>query len=177
VLNDRSVQLLDVDAAGQLLADPRGELRGVAASTEASRLIELFQIQDDQGPCLDCYRSGQPGSAPGHRAGALAPSVQANQQFIRSALVRHTRHVAGLQVALEDLRRLHLVKQHAPNNGLLDHDGRPAACGHAGIRSTIGLVMRRSTHLPVWLPDRQAVPTRRRCPAPTVIRCRSSSSE
>jgi len=60
VLTDRSVQLLDVEAAGLLLADPRGELRVVAASSEAARLIELFQLQNDQGPCLDCYRSGLP---------------------------------------------------------------------------------------------------------------------
>jgi GAF domain-containing protein len=60
VLTTRSVELLDVSAAGLLLADPRGELRVVAASSEAARVLELFQLQSDQGPCLDCFRSGHP---------------------------------------------------------------------------------------------------------------------
>ena len=59
VLTDRSAQLLDVSAAGLLLADQRGELRVVAASSEAARLLELLQVQLGQGPCLDCFRSGR----------------------------------------------------------------------------------------------------------------------
>jgi GAF domain-containing protein len=58
-LTERCVQLLEVDAAGLLLADSRGTLRLVAASTEQARVAELFQIQNAEGPCLDCYRTGQ----------------------------------------------------------------------------------------------------------------------
>jgi transcriptional regulator with GAF, ATPase, and Fis domain len=60
VLTDRSVELLGASAAGLLLADPRGEMRVVAASSEQARLIELFQVQNDEGPCLDCFRTGRP---------------------------------------------------------------------------------------------------------------------
>jgi len=59
MLADRSTRLLPVAAAGVLLADPRGQLRVAAASSDAAGLIELFQIQNDQGPCLDCFRTGQ----------------------------------------------------------------------------------------------------------------------
>jgi GAF domain-containing protein len=58
-LTERCVELLGVDAAGLLLADSGGALRLVAASTEQARVMELFQIQNDEGPCLDCYRTGQ----------------------------------------------------------------------------------------------------------------------
>ncbi|MGD0557226.1 MAG: GAF and ANTAR domain-containing protein [Streptosporangiaceae bacterium] len=59
MLTDRSTQLLSVSAAGVVLADPRGQLRVAAASSDEAGLIELFQIQNDQGPCLDCFRTGQ----------------------------------------------------------------------------------------------------------------------
>lgn len=52
------VRLLDAAAAGLLLADQRGNLRIVAASSEGSRLLELFQLQNEEGPCADCYRQG-----------------------------------------------------------------------------------------------------------------------
>jgi len=58
-LTERCVQLLGVDAAGILLIDQRGTLNLVAASTEQTRLLELFQLQNEEGPCLDCYHSGQ----------------------------------------------------------------------------------------------------------------------
>jgi len=63
LLTSRSVALLSASAAGVMLADPRGALRVAASSNEAAGMLELFQIQNDQGPCLDCFRTGQPVSA------------------------------------------------------------------------------------------------------------------
>ena len=58
-LTRTTVELLAVDAAGLMLADQRGHLQLVASSTEELRLLELLELQNDQGPCLDCYREGR----------------------------------------------------------------------------------------------------------------------
>ncbi|MGB9224330.1 GAF and ANTAR domain-containing protein [Mycobacterium sp.] len=59
-LTERCAELLDVEAAAFLLADPLDQLRLLAASSEAARELELFQLQADEGPCVDCYASGEP---------------------------------------------------------------------------------------------------------------------
>ncbi|GAB3226463.1 GAF and ANTAR domain-containing protein [Mycolicibacterium hippocampi] len=59
-LTERCTPLLDVEAAGLLLADPRHHLHLMAATSERSRELELLQLQADEGPCLDCYATGQP---------------------------------------------------------------------------------------------------------------------
>jgi len=59
-LATRSVELLDADAAGIMLADPHGGLHVMASSAEEARLLELYELQSNEGPCLDCYRSGRP---------------------------------------------------------------------------------------------------------------------
>src|SRR5580658_675176 len=56
----RCVEVLDVGAAGLMLAGPDGEMRVMASSSEAMRVLELFELQAKEGPCLDCYRSGKP---------------------------------------------------------------------------------------------------------------------
>jgi GAF domain-containing protein len=60
ILNMRCVETLDVAAAGVMLAAPSGQLHVVASSTDTMRVLELFELQANEGPCVDCHRSGQP---------------------------------------------------------------------------------------------------------------------
>ncbi|MCU1397888.1 MAG: hypothetical protein JWN62_997 [Acidimicrobiales bacterium] len=55
---ERSVELLNASAAGILLADASGSLTVAAASSEQVGVLELFQIQNRQGPCFDCFTTG-----------------------------------------------------------------------------------------------------------------------
>jgi transcriptional regulator with GAF, ATPase, and Fis domain len=55
----RCADVLTVSAAGIMLTDQRGALRVIAASTEKTRLLELLQMQTDEGPCPECFHTGQ----------------------------------------------------------------------------------------------------------------------
>jgi transcriptional regulator with GAF, ATPase, and Fis domain len=59
VLVERSVSLLAADAAGLMLSDQRGHLRVLASTSEEARLLELFELQNAEGPCLDSFHSGE----------------------------------------------------------------------------------------------------------------------
>jgi GAF domain-containing protein len=58
-LADRCVNLLGISAAGVMLASPAGMLELAASSSEAMRLLELFELQSEEGPCLDAFRTGE----------------------------------------------------------------------------------------------------------------------
>jgi GAF domain-containing protein len=53
-----ATEMAGAAAAGLMLSDLDGGLHYVGASDESARLLELFQIQHEEGPCLDCYRTG-----------------------------------------------------------------------------------------------------------------------
>jgi GAF domain-containing protein len=86
-LTDRCVEVLDVGAAGLMLVSLEGDLRVMASSSEAVRVLELFEVQSQEGPCLDCYRTGLPvvnqdletvdGRWPRFAAEALAAGIHA----------------------------------------------------------------------------------------------------
>jgi transcriptional regulator with GAF, ATPase, and Fis domain len=58
-LVERTVELLDADAGGIMLADQRGGLEALAASSHEVRLVELFELQHNEGPCLEAFHTGQ----------------------------------------------------------------------------------------------------------------------
>lgn len=57
-LTERCVEFSAVDEAAVMLAAPSGHLQAIASSSERSRLLELFELQNQDGPCLDAYRTG-----------------------------------------------------------------------------------------------------------------------
>jgi GAF domain-containing protein len=59
LLAERSVELLEVSAAGLVLADNAGALQHMVSTGEATQLVELFQVERDEGPCVDCFRTGE----------------------------------------------------------------------------------------------------------------------
>ena len=59
LLADRCVEVLGVSAAGVMLVAPEGDLRVIASSSDAMRVVELFELQSDEGPCLDCFATGE----------------------------------------------------------------------------------------------------------------------
>jgi len=58
-LTERAASLIDASAVGLVLADERGRLEFMAASTENARLVELLQLQAQEGPCLEAFGTGE----------------------------------------------------------------------------------------------------------------------
>lgn len=59
-LSEHAAAICDAMAAGILLADQHGHLQYMAASTEQGKLVELFQLQNGEGPCFDCFTTQEP---------------------------------------------------------------------------------------------------------------------
>lgn len=116
-LTERCVQLLGVSAAGLLLTDNQDTLQVVAASSERTRLLELFQLQTDQGPCLDCFRTGRPVSVPDLPAAGRWPQFTAAATEAGFASV----HALPMRLRAEIVGALNLfdVRPGTPDHGLL----------------------------------------------------------
>jgi len=139
LLTDRCVGMLGASAAGVLLADRDGELRVMAASDEQVRLLELFQLQNDEGPCLECFHTGAPVTVPDLR-------TQADRwpRFVTQAQHSGFTAVQALPMRLRDevVGALNLFRTHP---GPFDPVGTPIAQALADV-ATISLLQQRSTH-------------------------------
>jgi len=91
--------VFDIDSAGLLLVDPSGVLHVMAASSEKTRNLELFQLQRDQGPCLDCFKSGEPVIVPD-----LAAAFERWPTFVPTALAAGYASVHAVPLRLQDAR-------------------------------------------------------------------------
>lgn len=96
-LTDRCVHLLGASAAGVMLASATGELRLLASSSEAMRVVELFELQAKEGPCLDAFRTGERvaqekltgGAGPWPRFAAVAFEAGFRSVFALPMRLRH----------------------------------------------------------------------------------------
>jgi GAF domain-containing protein len=97
LLTQRCVNLLGFSAAGVMLASPPGELRLGASSSDAMQVVELFELQANEGPCLDAFRSGQRVDCRN-----LAQGTERWPQFAAVAYAAGFRSVFALPLRLRD---------------------------------------------------------------------------
>lgn len=137
-LAERCVGLLGVNAAGLLLTDQHDHLRLMGASSEQTRLLELFQLQNDQGPCLDCFRTGRAV----HCADLTSPPATPWPQFAEQADRAGFRAVSALPMRLRG-QVIGAMNLFRAEPGELDAGTAALAQAMADI-ATIGLLQERA---------------------------------
>jgi transcriptional regulator with GAF, ATPase, and Fis domain len=138
-LTVRCAQVLGVSAAGVLLADQRGALRVVAASTEQTRLLELLQSQTDQGPCPECFHTGRPIAVADLSTAAVArrwPRFVVEARTVGFASV----HALPMRLRTDVIGALNMF---GTQPGALDEDTLRLAQALADV-ATIGLLQARA---------------------------------
>lgn len=137
VLAGRCVELLSVSEAGLMLADSEGVLRVAASSSDTMNILELFELQHDDGPCVDCYRTKAP-----VREDDLHEAVSRWPRFAPEAIGAGFTSVYALPMRLRDqvIGSLNLLRAEP---GVLDGDELLVAQALADV-ATIGILQHRA---------------------------------
>jgi transcriptional regulator with GAF, ATPase, and Fis domain len=137
VLTIRCVELFDLAAAGLMLSDATDGVRVAASSNERMQLLELFELQYDEGPCLDCFRSAAP-----VRCDDLDEAEERWPRFVPEARSAGYASVYALPMRLRHqvIGSLNLLG-HAP--AALDADAMSEAQALADV-ATIGILQHRA---------------------------------
>lgn len=133
------MQLLDADAAGLVLSDHSGTLQVMASSAESTRQLELFQLQANEGPCVDCFRGGKQLAEPD-----LQAAVSSWPRFVPVAREAGFAavHAFPLRLRGEVIGALNLFS-HAPIS--LSEDDQQVAQALADV-ATIAILSERALH-------------------------------
>ncbi len=168
-LAERSVELVGVSAAGIMLADAEGRLHHAACSSEQMRLVELLELQLEEGPCFDAFRSGSavrsetpddaaarwPHFAPHAREGGFvavsAVPLRLRQESVGSAepLLRHrgrTRRHRPRHRAGDGRHRHHRHRASPPDRRPRSRDPAARGCTPVPRRDRAGEGRRRRAH-------------------------------
>jgi GAF domain-containing protein len=137
----RAAELVDVAAVGLLLADAGGQLQFMAASDERSRLLELFQLQHREGPCLDAFTTGTPVVNADLRIAADRWPVFAPHA---ASLGFHSVHAIPLRLRNQVIGALNLFGT-GTGTGTLDPDDVRVVQALADV-ATIGLLQEQTIH-------------------------------
>ena len=137
VLSRRCVDLFDAGDAGLMLVDADGHMQVAASSSHEMRVLELLEIQHDQGPCPDAYRTGAPVQCPD-----LRDATQRWPQFAPDALTAGFRSAHALPLRLRDVTigALNLLRVEP---GALPDEDIAAAQALADV-ATIGILHHRA---------------------------------
>ncbi|WP_218951909.1 GAF and ANTAR domain-containing protein [Amycolatopsis anabasis] len=134
----RCTEVLAVDAAGLLLADHHGALNVVAASSEQARLAELFQLQNDEGPSLDCFRAGE-----AVHGADLTVAAARWPRFVPAAMAAGFGAAHALPLRLRD-EIIGVVNLFSADSGELDRELADVGQALADV-ATIGILAERAT--------------------------------
>lgn len=137
VLAGRCVEFLGVTEAGLMLADADGVLRVAASSSHTMNLLELFELQHDDGPCVDCYRTKAP-----VREGDLHVALSRWPRFAPEAIAAGFNSAYALPMRLRDqvIGSLNLLRA---DPGELESDDLLIAQSLADV-ATIGILQHRA---------------------------------